>query len=505
MSILDAAGWPASVLVAIFAAGAVLGAAIAVRARRTATALGILFGLASLTGITIEVSGVGVRLEQPVAVVLAGYLLARHRAVLGKVIRQARLPVALGLVYLAANVAAAILFAPDAGQSLKISFWLGLSLLAAFVAAALVAASDPETVDRAVSRWFVGIACLLAIVAAAQVGAELAFGTDWGVLRSDVSVGKAFGLAWEPNLLAIQLAAALVFALDDGTTRSLTPPVRRGAIVTIAAGIALSLSRGGLVALAVGAAVAIAIRIRRSRGRLDGSVLRLARDATIAVAIALGGYAGISWLAGHGVGLRPGEVAAVPDAPDATLVPISSAAPSSPGPAATPSGGTAPSPRPSEPSPSTSASDPPRPSPSSPRYLGAGDTVELRLRNLQAAISDGLASPILGLGPDTFGQRYVEPTCSCPAHIPNQLSATFYESGLVGLGALLLLIGWALVTGIEQRADRFVVALVALLVGYQFTDALRFGLTWVLIGTIVGLVLLGREPVTRARAPSDTR
>jgi len=256
------------------------------------------------------------------------------------------------------------------------------------------------------------------------------------------------------------------------------PDVRFGLLVLIAVGIALALSRGGIVAAVAGVAILILALIRRRPDRPSRALPGLVRNGGLALSIAIGGYVGLSWLAANGVGLRPGELASVPDQPQGTLVPVASVASSTPPSTSAPT--TSRTPQASEPAP-TASPPPTRAATQPPSYVGAGDTIELRVRNLQVAIGDGLTSPILGLGPDTFGQRYEEPTCACPAHIPNQLSATFYESGVIGLVSLLFVLGWVIVRGLQRRLDVYVASLATLLIGFQFTDALRFGATWLLI------------------------
>ena len=64
------------------------------------------------------------------------------------VIRAARWPVILGALYLAANVASAILQPPDQVQSLKICLWLAISLVAGGVAAVLIVEARGAAPDR---------------------------------------------------------------------------------------------------------------------------------------------------------------------------------------------------------------------------------------------------------------------------------------------------------------------------------------------------------------------
>jgi O-antigen ligase len=118
-----------------------------------------------------------------------------------------------------------------------------------------------------------------------------------------------------------------------------------------------------------------------------------------------------------------------------------------------------------------------------------------------------LTDPLLGLGPDTFGERYEEPTCDCPAHIPNQLSATFYETGLIGLVSLLALLGLVLLRAWQVRLTAYVAALIVLVVGYQFTDAIRFASLWILVGAAIGLIIVttGRVAGPFSRPPADRR
>jgi hypothetical protein len=492
MSAIEVAVWAVTISIAA-------GCAWAVLAGRPGLALGGLFAAASFSGITAPLGDVGVRLEQPAVIVIAAALAARRPASVIALVRGARWPVALAGTYLAANVASALLFAPDHVQSLKICLWLAISLLAGGVAAVLIYEARGREPDRQLVMWVVAAACIHAVVAGLQVAAELSIGSDWGLLRGDAPLGKAFGLAWEPNLLAINLAAALMFLLDPTTRARFSPRIRIGAVVLISAGMALALSRGGIVALAAGLGV-LALSLAaatRSGATLRNQLRSVLGEASLAFAIAIGGYAGLVWLGANGVGVRPGDVAIVP-IPEATLTPIASAVPAS-GRPATPRPGVTPDPRATA-APSPSASIPPH-------YNGSSDTVGLRWRNLEVALSDGLGSPILGLGPDTFGQRYVEPTCQCPAHIPNQLSATFYETGLIGLVSLVLLLGLVIARAWQVRLSAYVAALVVLVVGYQFTDALRFASNWILVGAAVGLIVvaLGSVPGPFSRAPLDTR
>jgi hypothetical protein len=489
----DIAAWCLTIAVAA-------GCAWALWRDRPDLALGALFLAASFSGITAPLAGVGIRLEQPAAVAIAGVLAIRHPASVVAVLRAARWPVVLAAVYLVANLVSSALFAPDAVQSLKISLWLAVSLLAGGVAAILIYETRSQPRDRALVIAIVAAACIHSVVAGLQVIAELGLSSDWGVLRGDAPLAKAYGLAWEPNLLAIDLAAAFVFVIEPRTRQMFRPGVRLAAIVLISAGIALSLSRGGIVALVAGIGVVALSIAAAGRARPTRSTLRpVVGEALLALAIAVGGYAGLAWLGTQGVGVRSTDQAYTDDAPDATLTPVGAAS-QEPTPAATAQSSAAVEP----------AASPPQPAATTPagsataRRSGGSDTVGLRWRNLQIAMAGGLTSPIVGLGTDSFGQRFDEPTCQCPAHIPNQLSATFYESGLIGLVSLIALVALTLVRGWQVPLYAYVAAIVALVVGYQVTDAMRFASNWILIGATIGLIVVAlgsvRGPFSRARA-----
>jgi hypothetical protein len=224
------------------------------------------------------------------------------------------------------------------------------------------------------------------------------------------------------------------------------------------------------------------------------SLARLVAPGLLVLAIALAGYQALGWLGSRGVGLPLDQEASADEGRLPSLLPTTSTTPPAPGQTAgAPSGAPRPSPAPS-----------PSSNPSHDAIGISDDTVGIRVRNLLIAWNDGLQSPILGTGPDTFGQRYAEPTCDCPSHIPNQVSATFYETGFVGL--LTLIAGFVLVVIGAVRAGRpdLAASLIVLAVGYQFTDAIRFATLWLLLGIALGVALLladGRRPSWLAGRP----
>jgi hypothetical protein len=429
---------------------------------RFAQAVGILFVLASISRVTVPVAGSNLRLEQVAVILIAGLILVRERAALYGLIRRAWLPFAFAVIYLVAHVAASATMAPQPLESLKIAAWLAISMGAGVIAA--VVAFRARTLT-ALSGWILGAAALQVGVAAAAVTSQVLLDTEWGVQANDVLIGKAVGLSREANLFGILVAAALPFALLDPPDSWRFWTGRQLALVVwLAIGLGLAYSRGSQIAFAATAVAMVLVLVwtdaRRPRWRLRATSLRVVMQASLVLVVAVGVIQVQDTFAR--LGARDLEnVVVVGDVP-------------------------APSPTPR---PTTSPGATPKPSagPSSPpEYIGTGDTVDLRVRNLRQALQEFPESPIIGLGTDSYGQRHTEPSCRCPAHISNLTVATLYEAGLLGffgLAGLLVVTGIAV---IRLRAWSFGAAIVALLIGFQFTDAFRFAGNWILLGTVLG-------------------
>lgn len=462
----------ADIAIWVLALGLAVACAAAYLRGYPGAALGGLLVAAAFSGVTAKIGSSGVRLEQPTIVVLTVLVVLRKPQLLVDSVRRAWLPIGLILVYLGANVVSAALSSPDVLQSLKVTLWLAVSIIGGLLAMVLIVGPDRRGTDS-FHRWIIGAAIVSTGVAALQVLAEAVLKSTWGVLQFDAPLGKASGLAWEPNLLSIYLAMAMTFLLIPPASLRLDPRSRWASIVVIGVGMALALSRGGLVALVVGLVLGVVLVAGMSKPRV--ALRSVILPGLIAVAIAVSGYAALDWLGERGVGLKVGRILPSNDGPLPSLV-VSSP---EPGPGA--SGIVVP--------PSTSA---PGPAPS-PQIGVSDDTIGIRFRNLTTAIEGGIQSPILGVGPDTFGLRYQEPTCLCPAHIPNQLSATFYETGMLGLASLVLAFALVVIGAVRARRPDLAVALIVLAVGYQFTDAIRFATLWLVIGIAIGVSLIHAE------------
>ena len=428
---------------------------VAYRRGELSTALGITFVMATITRYGIPIAGSTIRFEQPAILILLALILMRDAGSLATVVRRSMPFVAFAMVYLGAHLLSSALIPPDPFESLKITVWLGISMLGGAVAAYLMYKSG-GTVRLA--PWVVGAALLHAAVGAAAVASQVILKTEWGVQHSDVLIGKAYGLALESNLFGILIAMALPFALLPAERGGLT--VERGArasiVAVLAIGLGLAYSRGGLLAFAA-AAVALTILAAARRPRRAAEWLRVGGAATITIIVAAAVIQGQNALA----------IAGARNTDNLVLVNVPTPAPRDP------SGAT---PRPS------ASIDPA----ATPEIVGVGDTIAVRLRSIGTALEAFPAQPIIGHGTDSIGQRHEEVSCLCPMHISNLPVATLYEAGIVGaigLGGFLLLV---ILGALRLRADAVLAAVVAMMVGYLVTDALRFGLNWIILGLVPG-------------------
>jgi hypothetical protein len=132
------------------------------------------------------------------------------------------------------------------------------------------------------------------------------------------------------------------------------------------------------------------------------------------------------------------------------------------------------------------------------------DTISQRLDRVAPALDDLATSPWIGLGASSFGQRHADfsQAGAPPDHIAILVVALPYEAGVIGalffsLAVALLLLalirasrsGWA--TGF---AAAYLAGIVSLLVAYQATNALVFGLNWLLAGGALALAARTRDP-----------
>jgi O-antigen ligase len=130
------------------------------------------------------------------------------------------------------------------------------------------------------------------------------------------------------------------------------------------------------------------------------------------------------------------------------------------------------------------------------------DTISHRLERVPPALDYLATSPWIGLGAASFGQRHADSSQGgAPDHIAILVVALLYEAGIVGalffsvgVGLLVLALigasrsGWAM-----GLAAAYLAAIVTLLAAYQATNALVFGLNWLLGGAALALASRTRD------------
>lgn len=454
--------------------------AIAYRANHMDVVVGVLFAAASFSGITAPLGPYSVRLEQPALAMLIGVVVLREQGSLRRIATGHPWILAAAAVYLSANVISSIVYADRPVDSVRIAAWLGLSMVGGLAVASLVVRAPRAA--QALPAWIVGAASIQVGVGLVAVLSEALLNTTWGVQVNDVVLGKIYGLSWEANILAINLAMALAFVVVPGSSPSLAPRARLLTAAWLGFGLGLSYSRGGVVGLVAAVVLVGALVARTARSdplaalrRYLGPVLR---PSLLALAAAILTAGALDALASRGVGWTPWTV--MIDHQPTPEPHASSPVIASPG-----------------------IVIPPGPLPT-PRFVGTGDTVAVRLNNMSIALNDLPRSPLIGLGTDSFQQRHIEVSCRCPAHIPNLAVASLHDSGILGFLGLAGFLAAVLALAWRRGEPAYVVTLLAMIVGYQATDAFRFASNWIVMGALLGasaaVTAVQRE--TRSRLPA---
>ena len=427
---------------------------------RPTVAYGIIFILASMSGLTIELPLGTMRMEHPAIAFAALALLIGLRGPVSGWPRPRRSELAiLGLLcgYVAVLGVSSGLVAPQPLDSLRIAAWTAISLVGGVVAYILL-----RTEPGRAEGWHRGSAFLLAC-------AGIAVGVWYLVQGPSEIPGLANGLlpwrkvsayAREANLYASFLAAMAPFAIERLRQRQTAQNAVVVAVILFAIG--LGVTRGAYLGLAAGFAVYFMVLLRRRQIGTWWRPLAVSALATITGVL----------------------LAAVILATPPSYVPP----PVGPGSSAAPGATVAPTPLPEPP-----------------------DTISHRLERVPPALDDLATSPWIGLGAASFGQRHADSSqAGAPDHIAILVVALFYEAGIVGalffsLGVGLLLL--ALIRASRSRwamglAGAYLAAIVTLLAAYQATNALVFGLNWLLGGAALALAARTRDRDAAGEVPT---
>lgn len=429
---------------------------------RPIAAFGLLFVMASISGVVLALPVGRVRLEQPSIIAALVTLLVTRGWPRRSDIRPVLPIVGAFAVYLVVLTLASALNAPKPIVSARMIVWTVLSMAGGVAVFALLVRPELARVEA----WFTRTGLVHAVIGLLIAGAFLVMGPTGipGMQTNPGEVPKVAGLAFEANLFASMLGAVVPFALDRFRTR----PVLSTAIpvIVIVVGVGLGVTRGAYLGLGTGLLAYLGIVAYRSP-RPSGL---MAVVPVIVIALLLApSVAAISLP----IARAPWHVVATPE-------PVA--------------GG---SPRPSS-SPTVTASP-------SPTVMA--DTFGYRIDRIPTALNDLRSSPIIGLGAASFGQRHERPDLqiSFPDYIGILALVAVYESGIVGAAALGL--GFALSFRLFFRLSRdrpgpaaaYAASIASLLVAYQATNALFFSINWIILGAGLALaVRVARAAVSRS-------
>ena len=462
-----------AVLLALAIGGA--GAAAYLVSLRPTVAFGIIFLLASVSRLTIELPFGTMRMEHPAIAFAALALLIDRRGPLYRLQRPRRSELAiLGLLcgYLAVLAVSSVVAAPQPLASLRIVAWTAISLVGGVVAYVLLR-TEPVRAEG----WYRGSAFLLACTGIAVATWYSVQGPSEipGLASGLLPWRKVFAYAWEANLYASFLAAMAPFAVERLRQRQTIQNAVVVAVILFAIG--LGVTRGAYLGLVAGFAVYVIVLLRR---RPIGTWLR--PFAVSALATVTGVFLSAAILA------TPPRHVPLPGGPVPSAAPGATPLPGGPVSSAAPGATLAPTPLPEYP-----------------------DTIQYRLDRIAPALNDLATSPWIGLGAASFGQRHADSSQGgAPDYIAILVVALPYEAGIIGalfftLAVALLLLallrasrsGWA--TGL---AVAYLAAIVTLLVAYQATNALVFGLNWLLGGAALALAARTRDRDAPGEVPT---
>lgn len=427
---------------------------------RPVLAFGLLFVLASFSGIVVGLTVGRVRIEEP-SIIAAVITLAVTGGWPRRALVRPVIPTALAFAaYLLVLSLSSALNAPEPIISARMITWTSLSMLGGVVAFALLASAGRWGAES----WITATGVVHAAIGLGVAAAFLMLGPA-GIPGMQVSRGevpKVAGLAFEANLYASMLGATAPFALERFRTRRTVETALPFLVIMV--GFGLGVTRGAYLGLAVGLTaylgiIAYRIRLRRELGHLL---------AVVAIAFIL--------------------------APSVSAISLPVERPTverpTPGPGATvgPAGSTSATAQPVE-------SREPEPTP-------VTDTVQYRANQIPVALKDLTISPVIGLGAASFGQRHElqGDLLGTRDYIGVLALVALYESGVVGTVALAM--GFALALRLllllsgraPGMAAAFVASLVSLLVAYQATNGLFFAINWLILGAGLGYAVRVGEP-----------
>jgi len=410
---------------------------------RPAAAVGIVFLLAVFERLEVATVVGSMRFEQPAIVALvAAAVWHRDRLDLPS-LRPIWPLLAAAAVYLGSLALSSLIVAEQPAVSMRVVLWSAVSMAGGLAAAWLLAGRV-----RGALPWLAGTGALVAALGIAAALSYVAFGNWSPVVAGAAGSPRVFLPAYEPNLYASLLALVVPIALEQFRHRPRARNLLVLALPLLALG--LGITRAAYIGLAVGLVLFFIMHLR-----LAGLTPVLRRAAVVTAICTLVGLALPAFV------LNP-QYSGLLKA--ATVAVVNPGAPVEPTPT---------------PLPGTEAK-------------GELDTLEYRMERVWLGLEEWRASPIIGRGAYSYGQRHIDNN-DVPEVIAVLPVLVLHDAGIVGsvgLAAFLVLLAWMLWRVSSDRlrgppAIALGAAVVVMLVGYLSTTALHFAVTWLVIGAAV--------------------
>ncbi len=397
---------------------------------------------------------------------------------------------ALLIAYLGVALVSAFLFPPDARDS--VSYWarMVLAVVVYFAARALMTGTARAIAFRFVLKMLLVFGVLEALYGIAS-WFLYPFGINLGVDEYPLGVRgpggilcnfslTMYGTLWEPNvfgstLMVVILVGAVLFVSNEFASWRRALGI---ALAVMLGALALNASRGAFLALLFGLAF----------------IVLFARGMNLTQKLKWAGAAGLLILAvyvpsqeiSRGLMNMPGAPGLAQRAPCAEWMAKGM-------PRGTQTG-----------DPEFDPSTGPESDLNVAKRLLEGQTLTSRWVSYKNAWDDFLQKPLLGNGPNSFGQKYTT-TARTEGWISNLILMALHDTGIVGTTLLLAWFGvfvykifraWHHAAVSSQRTLVFAlgIGLVCLFVAYQVTTMLWFGFMWFLLAALEqGAVSLKQE------------
>jgi hypothetical protein len=346
---------------------------------------------------------------------------------------------------------------------------LGLEAFGALAYFTVLALASSEERLAMATRVFLATVVLNAVVGLAALLSHLALCSSWGITIDDTGAPAVKGLAAEHDIFgSMCTAGALAFLVwwQEDTSLLSRRTIAFGFWVCLA-GLAVSLTRGAWLGFVAGAVVALTAAVWRRR-RMSARPASARHRVVLAwgLVLAVGGGGALV------LGVQALSRAIGCGSSTATVAPSQ--------------GGSIASLQ--------------------------GETVRLRLFEWRTALEDLRASPVIGLGTDSYGQRHEQRVIGgpgIPLFLSNLLLRPLYDAGAIGLllflGFLVPLLWpsrrWLAAEGRSATFGRvLVVAWIGLAVAYLVTDATILIWPWLPLGLIRAARL---QALQGKREPAD--